>query len=82
MGNILNFQCGLVQRLRIWGDTDLLRRDVKAHSPQVHFAVGVDAGQDKEDARAPRAAGPQSPQTENNRSFIFLYYLFQHKLLV
>ena len=51
---------------------DFLGRDVEADRPQINCLVVVDAREDEEYSRALGAPSPQSPETENDRSFVFL----------
>ena len=50
----------------------LLRWHVECLGPHVDLLEHVDAGEDEEDAGAPRAAGQQQPQPEDDCSLVLL----------
>jgi hypothetical protein len=49
-----------------------LRRDIEGHGPEVDLPVGVDAGDDEEDAGTLGSALAQSTQSKDDGTFVFL----------
>ena len=50
----------------------LLWRHVESQRTHVHLLVGVNAGHDEEDTRAPGPAGKKTTQTEDDHTFVLL----------
>ena len=59
------------------GGTYLLRRHVEGDRPQINLAVGVNAGNDEEDAGPLGSPLQQSPQSEDDCPFVLLDNLWQ-----
>ncbi len=50
----------------------LLGRDIEGERPHVHLLVGVDAGDDEEDAGAAGAAAQKATQAEDDHALVLL----------
>ena len=57
----------------------LLGRDLVCRCPHVDLLVGVHAGDDEEDPRAPGSSGEEAAQPEDYRPFIFLDNLTRNR---
>ena len=53
----------------------LLGRDIEGHGPEVHFLVGVDAGNDEKDTRALGTSFQEATESEDDSPFVFLHHL-------
>ena len=52
-----------------------LRRDLESCCPHINLLVHVNAGDDKEDPRAPRSSRHKSAQSEDDGSLVLLDHL-------